>query len=357
MSHDDHHLEYDEGTLLKLELFERYLESWLPVFLHSQQVNTINIFDFFSGPGGDSVGQKGSPLRAVDVVKRYIDQIGNKKINAFFNDNKRRCVQKLGDAIDITAVKNIEISIDCLDYEDAFKKYFSLMQFRFSANFLFIDPFGLLRPEIFRKISTLTRTDFLFFLPAQFIARFKDTPEFEQKWPGIGRLSATKPIHVPDAFCREMLRPLVPSGYHLTDFTIRKVEKGSVHGLIFGSGNILGLEKFLDACWKLEPQTGVRNFSIDGDLPTANEQMILPGIDAGSKLRNFKAFLRQEILAGRVKTNEDAYYLSLRKACRPSHAREVIKELKAEGRIANAVPVSYDTVVRNKKIKPIVLAK
>src|SRR5215831_18730688 len=64
---------FDEGTLTKLEIFELYAREWLPVFL--SQTNPIKlkiqIFDFFAGPGMDSKGQFGSPLRLLKQLNNY----------------------------------------------------------------------------------------------------------------------------------------------------------------------------------------------------------------------------------------------------------------------------------------------
>ncbi|MDQ7833718.1 MAG: hypothetical protein RDU30_18475, partial [Desulfovibrionaceae bacterium] len=68
MSRDHHSKPYDEGTLLKLELFENYCKSWLPVFIQLPNVVEINIADFFCGPGEDQNGIPGSPLRIISTI-------------------------------------------------------------------------------------------------------------------------------------------------------------------------------------------------------------------------------------------------------------------------------------------------
>ena len=48
-------------------------------------------------------------------------------------------------------------------------------------------------------------------------------------------------------------------------FTIKK--KRGVYGLIFGSKNPLGVEKFLRVAWETNPINGVANFDIFDDSP------------------------------------------------------------------------------------------
>ena len=96
MPGDIHRKPFDEGTITKLEIFERYLEAWLPVFIHSRQYNSVNICDFFAGSGCDSEGCPGSPLRILSTVKKYQDKLIEKgiRIRVILNDFDRRKAQE-----------------------------------------------------------------------------------------------------------------------------------------------------------------------------------------------------------------------------------------------------------------------
>ncbi len=74
-----HERAFDEGTITKLELFDSYLKSWLPVFIHSKPEKDIIICDFFAGPGRDIVGVDGSPIRFLKTIYGYKDDIIAKK--------------------------------------------------------------------------------------------------------------------------------------------------------------------------------------------------------------------------------------------------------------------------------------
>jgi three-Cys-motif partner protein len=54
---------FSASTITKLEIFERYLEAWLPVFIMSKISTKVMICDFFAGSGYDSNGTPGSPIR------------------------------------------------------------------------------------------------------------------------------------------------------------------------------------------------------------------------------------------------------------------------------------------------------
>src|SRR5690606_13350691 len=51
--------------------------------------------------------------------------------------------------------------------------------------------------------------------------------------------------------------------YYLAPFSLKK--RSSVHGLIFGSNHLLGIEKFMRIAWQLDPNCGEANFDIDED--------------------------------------------------------------------------------------------
>src|SRR5438270_13996387 len=73
MAKDFHEKPYDDGTLAKLRILELYTQEWIPVFL--SQINPkfeeVHIFDFFCGPGKDSTGIPGSPLRILNQLRAY----------------------------------------------------------------------------------------------------------------------------------------------------------------------------------------------------------------------------------------------------------------------------------------------
>src|ERR1041385_3597066 len=73
MPKDFHDKPYDEGTLAKLRIFELYTQEWIPVFISPAQpkFGEIHIFDFFCGPGKDSAGILGSPLRILSQLRAY----------------------------------------------------------------------------------------------------------------------------------------------------------------------------------------------------------------------------------------------------------------------------------------------
>ncbi len=61
---------YDDGTIFKLEIFEKYIKEWLIILLTTQYYDELYIYDFFAGSGTDSIGTLGSPLRILEMIKK-----------------------------------------------------------------------------------------------------------------------------------------------------------------------------------------------------------------------------------------------------------------------------------------------
>lgn len=75
---DLHEIPFTEETITKLEIFEDYLNAWIPTFVMSG-FEDIYIYDFFSGQGYDITGIPGSPIRILETIKKHLGNIFAKK--------------------------------------------------------------------------------------------------------------------------------------------------------------------------------------------------------------------------------------------------------------------------------------
>jgi len=352
MRRDHHELPYDEGTVLKLTLFEKYLESWLPVFIHSQYIKVINIIDFFSGPGEDNHGVPGSPLRTATVVSKFCNTISSNgcTVNALFNDIDSNKIHHLISKMESACPSCMNTQYSSYDFKEAFYLHTQRLPASGTANLLFIDPTGIINQEIFENLVSIPKTDFILFLPSEFIHRFKNTPEFINKFPNLKDINSRNPKSVAHSFCATMESTFLRERhYHLAHFGIKK-SSGKTHAVIFGSGSLRGLEKFLEQCWKLDKHNGEASFSLEGDLPIGSGQLSLPGIQSSSKLRRFEEHLKNAVRSKLIKTNKDAYIFSLKAACLPRHASKLLQELKREGIIQHVPAMSYKEIFSNNSI-------
>ena len=332
---DIHNDIFDKGTKDKLDIFTLYIKEWLPVFIYTPSIQYINIFDFFCGPGTDVEGNKGSPLIILDIIDSYVQQykekIKNKKIRLFFNDSNPTKIYSLQDKI--TPYKNnalYDIYITNENFSDIFWKQTDIMEKAGSANLLIIDPCGLkpIDKEILLKIIKIPRTDWILFIPSNFIYRFPDSPIIKKIFPNFSKQQLAtinhKNIHRKIV---EFYKRMLPEGYeyYIGKFSLRKEKSGNIYGLIFGTKHLLGIQKFLQVCWKKDPKRGEANFNIDDDLDVS---LPIEDLQVTEKEKRFKKYLEEKIknISNRIWENKefDSYYQINYKVT----IKQVIKNIK-----------------------------
>ncbi len=346
---------FDQGTCLKLDLLERSVKSWLPVFITQNFIEEINLVDFFAGEGKDSSGKKGSPLKIIDTIQLFSNLITKREkgltINLHFNDDNQDATERL--KVHLKKIKDkipvyVDIIITSKTYEDLFEEILPSLKKNNVANFLFIDPFGLaLTRDHFQIISSLRRTDFILFTPVTNVQRFCEQNGFKQHFPGLKRSYFEDPKTAHRKLCEYIKINWVIDEYYLHSFAIQKA-KGHRHCLIFGSRNKLGVYKFIESCWKEDPENGESNFSFEGDLRTEDCPMI-PELAGSQKIKNFQASLDKLIRQQAILSNQDIFDFALNAGFHPpsSHVKDVLKKLKKDKVIKNNLSrfgLSYNSV-------------
>lgn len=332
-NHNFHQNPFDQDTKTKLELYETYLEEWLPVFIQRPQKKGIHIFDFFAGPGTDSDGTLGSPLIALSQIERFSKQHGwgSTKINCWFYDVKKKNIELLNENLNQLEIpSNVECHVQKADFQDSFKEAKPLLDDPDSAKLVFIDQFGVsqLKDEIFCELTYLPKTDFLCFVASHTLHRFSEHPNIKQK---IQRPNDSYDIHraVFDYYAG---LPGVNPNVFLAPFTIKK--GSNIYGLIFGSQHPLGIHKFLQAAWKKDAVSGEANFDIDRtdikeDQPFLCFEELRP-----TKIRKFESDLETGIRDGLIGNEQEILSFCIYKGFTGAHATTILMKLKKEGVIA-----------------------
>lgn len=338
MAKDLHDKPFDEGTKAKLAIFRDYLREWLPVFLAPEKPSwkTINIFDFFAGPGSDIEGTIGTPLIVLDELSPYHKNISLKglSVNLYFNEYYKDKCNKLKASLGAIPLGPYIISPPTsLDFKDAFEKEFLKMNAGNCANLLFLDQNGVkhITEDVFRKIISLKRTDFLFFISSSTIKRFSEHPSIAHYIKlGAEEIEKTH-YHNIHRLVLDYYKSLIPQSetYYLAPFSLKK--NSNIYGLIFGSGHVYGIEKFLRTCWKVDPERGEANFDIDDDnIDPMQMNWLKP---KPRKVERFEVELKDKILTGRLKTDRDIYLFTLSSGFLPKHSHIVIRRLIKENKV------------------------
>lgn len=348
---DLHEKPFDKNTTIKLEIFEEYLRHWLPTFLHNPKVCTINICDFFAGPGYDLSQKPGSPLRILKVLEEYQDLIIQKriKITILLNEKDKEKFNQLEMVVN-QAIKDmphplqnlINARFFCEDFQKIFEKVKpGLLQ---GPNLFFFDQNGIkhITKDFIMDLESFQATDYLFFISSEFFLRF-DTykiffPDFNIDKSEIRRKDIHREIA---AQYRNVLPP--DSKTQLFPFSIKKNHR--VYGLIFGSKHLRGVEKFLTVAWDKNKINGEANFDIDDDT-----QMSLFG--SITKLQKFENDLIGFAESKKLFTNQDILHYTLENGFMPKHANKILKKMKEGGILEHFShsKVGFQQVYKNKDI-------
>jgi three-Cys-motif partner protein len=323
---------FDEGTVTKLEIFELYAREWLPVFL--SQANPIkpkiHLFDFFAGPGMDSKGHFGSPLRLLKQLTNYRALRGwnHVAIHVHFFDKSSKNVTALKRSIDNCGLsfENVAMDVRRLAFETAFEQCASLLKDRQAAKLVFIDQFGVdqVTDEVFRRLINFPTCDFLFFISSSTLHRFRDHPAIKQ------RIDIPNDSYGVHRAVFEYYRNLLPDSdeYYLAPFSIQK--GSNIYGLIFGSAHIRGIEKFLAVAWKKDAINGEANFDINRE-DWSPGQMLFP-LEAfkPTKVGAFESTMERRLRSGHFSDEEALFHFCLCEGFTPRHAKSVLAKLKTE---------------------------
>lgn len=350
-THDLHAKPFDEGTEDKLSIYRLYLREWLPVFTtQQQQIREIQIFDLFAGPGRDLEGKPGSPVIALEEIhlaQEKCREIGRTPpaVELFLNEYDADKAQQLKECITSHEYfSDVKVNIQQGDFQEVFKLLYPQMQQQGVANFLFLDQNGVKQvpPDIFLQIVALPRTDYLFYIASAIVNRFKTEPCIIERLPlseeDLVRMTNTNAHQIISAAYQK----LAP-GHYLVPFSFKK--KSNIYGLIFGTANALGADKFLRVCWKKDVIRGEANYEMEGIR--ADSPSLFKELDKPTKLSAFEDDLADMILGGKIVTNCQLYDFALRRGFLPHHSQAALKTMVGNGKIPKQrLSVSGDCLKR-----------
>ncbi len=334
---DIHSNKFDDATQIKLLILREYLKKWLPVFLKRKIKfwKEITIYDFFAGEGFDTQNNPGSPIIILNELEIYQDDIKNEDINlkVILNDFDSSKTFKLKSRINFEKY-NFEIEILNEDFTKLFYNIYPEIIQKSKKNlprFMFIDQYGVkyVTKDIFTKIAELERTDFLFFISSDFVKRFSELAEFKQYIQIQKKEFNEKKPYQCHRVVFEYFKNMIPNGkeLYLAPFSLQKENSKNVYGLIFGSHNPLGIEKFLKLAWKLDGNAGEANFNIDDAILEGHTFDMFNSDIRAKKLQLFEKELKLQIEQGEIITLKEVYLFTFNYGCLPKHANVVLEEL------------------------------
>lgn len=353
---------FDEGTLTKLEIFEKYFEEWLPTFIMGPYNKNTQVFDLFAGVGYDKIGQEGSPIRILKIINKFRGDLSkkNKKVSIYLNDSDSKKYAALKENVEnkikeLSLNSFVKLTITNNTFAECLSSYQS--ELLNGCNLLFIDQNGFkeVDKKTFQFLIRLDTTEFMFFISSTYIHRFANIPEVQKVHPNFDfeKIKNADRKRVHNIICEEYYKyvPKDISRYGLIPFSIIKSDNNNVYGLIFVCKHILGADKFLNTVWKKNPINGNANFDIDDDK--TKSQLDLFNGKIPTKIEKFQFELRTKILNKEIKNNREAYNYTINQGHIHQHADDEIKKMKAEKLISyrSKTPlVNYEQVIKKNRI-------
>lgn len=344
MAEEFHGKEFDEATLLKLEIFRYYIREWVPVFKSQKSggagslFRQINLYDYFAGPGTDALGSFGSPLIIQEEVKAFCTAKADVKadvpVRMLFNDKNAQFISTLKQNIDqFKCDENCcQFSFSSEPFQDLLPTHLDEMKRSGHANLVLLDQFGVnqVTPEVVRSLLDCKFTDILFFISSSYINRFIETSE-------IQGLFSIDPDQLKDVeynaihryICDYFRMQLQGTDALVAPFSIKK--GSNIYGVIFASKDLLGMEKFLKVCWGLDSVSGSANYNIDNDMSYSGDTLF-EEFNIPTRLslfeRDLLEFIRQE-----KPNNQQVYRFALEKGFHSVKANDMLRVLQEKGEI------------------------
>ncbi len=333
-----------EHSKSKVELYREYLGTYLNILARSEYIDRINLLDLMCGEGVYENGGKGSPVVAIEEIKKHFFQNGKTcpHIELILNDNgiseiepgvKRiERVQKACEGI--FNHRNLKTIYRDYSYMDLYPRVLDKLNRMSNSEraLLFIDPYGYsdVCPQHIWEFMKNGKTEIILFVPITYMYRFLKKTIGDEDFKG-GRalkhfIEALAPIEMFEKclsdrhfveLVKEKFKVLMPGKFAST-FTIER-DKSNIFALFFFSSHILGYEKMLETKWKFDEDRG-QGYKINGQS-SLFEPLDLS--DFPSKLKNY--------IREKDRTNNDIFEFGLKEGFLARHTNDVLRFLQKEG--------------------------
>jgi len=324
-----------EHSKAKVELYTTYLAIYLNIISRDRYTKRIHLYDLFCGEGKYSDESIGSPLAALDKIRdHYFENnksIPNMKI--LFNDADNQKIEKLAKLVtDYFKPHNCHIELRQMDYSSLKNEIIKEIEdYQDEKGLIFLDPYGYkeIKLDDIKDFLKGNKTEVILFLPISFMYRFAEVAQ-----------KGNRPGYIPlKKFINEVFHPTIPSfksaydfasklnsefrnkleNYYVVTFTIERDSK-NVYCLFFFTSHIRGLEKMIEAKWKIDENEG-RGFELSPQSRLFRRE----------ELTNFPRQIISFIKSKDICTNEDLYKFGLFNEYLPKHMHKFLKQLKEEG--------------------------
>ena len=344
----------------KLTLYSNYLAKYLAILRVVPSIEKVHIFDIFCGTGIYKDKKPGSPILAFNNISK-VDEFLNssfktsvKKTVLYINDLKEYNVIKVKEHLSkLTKHPNLDIQYSNIDAHQMLENVLTMVkkQSHRERNLIFLDPYGYsqIKKDIITKLMQTKKVEIILFLPASHMHRFKNVVQTEEKKAYNSLRSFIfdffendHPIrsiqdkknnisifefiqHICDAFS-------LNESCFSTSFYLQR-DSSNYYALFFMTNSILGLERFIELKWQMDPNKG-QGFVLE---KVQKQQSIFGDFEDKQVLEQSLLRLEKVITNAMCDSlsinNCDLYYITLKSNFRPTHVLQVLRKLQNAGAI------------------------
>lgn len=330
----------------KLDLYKNYLLHYLKVLGLTPYCTKINLFDIFCGVGVYKDGNIGSPVITNNCIKEtnaVIKQLGRplKPVSVTINDYEEDKITNVQAILDANKNENCNYEYYNLDADNMLDIVASKVNsFNTSErSLIFIDPYGyshITSDKVYSLIKN-EHTEIILFLPVMQMYRFADIALTDTEracyedlrkfifsfFPPEHKIHSEKLSNVFE-FIYEIKKALSFNNKFYTCSHYIERGKNNYYALFFITSNLYGLDKMVEAKWKLDPVKG-KGFT-QKKTPTLFDTEF-EETDNKRELEFLKQTIYTFIKQMSIVSNTQIYKLALTNEFRATHAKSVLDDL------------------------------
>jgi three-Cys-motif partner protein len=255
-------------TLAKHEILRRYLEAWYPILSGKSWCKTLTYAEGFAGAGVYTDGSPGSPVVAARVFLRRKHLMAGKTLNIVLVEANARRLARLRQELAVPLGAYGNPFVPRYEQGDCGDKLLPTLTGCGAWEgpiFAFLDSYG--GPDVpfdvARAIARRPSSEVLVTFGTNFLTRFGSKDEYQEAgdqafggptWRGVHELPAAKKKAFLVSTYRDSLKT---AGFtHVLSFEMIDNTGSDLH-LVFGTKDMLGLERMKDAMWRIDPVRGV----------------------------------------------------------------------------------------------------
>ena len=271
----------EEQTEGKHLVLKYYLDGWFPI-LGSSHTRILYI-DGFAGPGEYSGGEPGSPLIALECIRKHksMDKLKGVEIICLFVEadidranHLKMVLQKHH------AIPDVELHVHSGEFDDYMTElldYLEKQKQYLAPSFVMVDPFGVKgsHMELIKRILANPQSECLISFLYEPIQRFQEQPEFEahlnelfgtSQWQECFDMedASTKKQFLHDLFKNQLKKH---GAQYVVFFELWQGHRHK-YTIYFVTGHLKGCDLMKQAIWRADPggSFNIRGYAADQQL-------------------------------------------------------------------------------------------